>query len=99
VFNAGNASAGIGWLSVVLLQWHQGVKLGVFPEGHSHLDPEIMATAAHRGSQTTTDLYSASWDWMALLNEPFDQVCNSLGIPEGSLVGPGDFWGSPAEDS
>ena len=99
VFNAGNASAGIGWLSVVLLQWHQGVKLGVFPEGHSHLDPEIMATAAHRGSQTTTDLYSASWDWMALLNEPFDQVCSSLGIPEGSLVRPGDFWGPLPEGS
>ena len=92
VFNAGNASAGIGWLTVVLLQWHQGIKLGVFPEGHSHLDPAVMATAAGRGSQTSTDLYDAHWDWMALLNEPLESVRESLTIPAGGLVGPNESW-------
>jgi hypothetical protein len=92
VFNAANASAGIGWLSVVLLQWHQGIKLGVFPEGHSHLDPAQMADAALRGSQTTTDVYDAHWDWMALLSLPLDEVRSSLGIPPGGQVSAGSSW-------
>ena len=92
VFNAGNASAGIGWLTVVLLQWHQGIKLGVFPEGHSHLDPAVMAVAAERGALTATDLYQAHWDWMALLNEPLDSVRESLTIPVGGLVEQGGSW-------
>ncbi len=92
VFNAANAEAGIGWLSVVLLQWHQGIKLGVFPEGHSHLDPAQMADAALRGSQTTTDVYDAHWDWMALLSLPLDEVRSSLGIPSGGQVSAGSSW-------
>lgn len=92
VFNAANAEAGIGWLSVVLLQWHQGIKLGVFPEGHSHLDPAQMADAALRGSQTTTDVYDAHWDWMALLSLPLDEVRSSLGIPPGGQVSAGSSW-------
>ena len=92
VFNAANASAGIGWLSVVLLQWHQGIKLGVFPEGHSHLDPAMMADAAWRGSQTTVDIYDAHWDWMALLSLPLDDVRSSLGIPPGGQVSAGSSW-------
>ena len=92
VFNAANASAGIGWLSVVLLQWHQGIKVGVFPEGHSHLDPEMMANAALRGSQTQTDIYDANWDWMSLLSLPLADVRESLKIPEGGQVNPGDSW-------
>ena len=94
VFNAGNATAGIGWLTVVLLQWHQGIKLGVFPEGHSHLDPAVMADAARRGSQTTTDLYDAHWDWMSLLDQPLDDVRASVGVPEGGQVVDGGFWGA-----
>ena len=92
VFNAGNSSAGIGWLTVVLLQWHQGVRLGVFPEGHSHLDPAVMAVAGQRGSMTTTDLYDAHWDWMALLGQPIDQVRASLRVPSGGLVPDGGCW-------
>ena len=92
VFNAANAEAGIGWLSVVLLQWHQGIKLGVFPEGHSHLEPAQMADAALRGSQTTTDVYDAHWDWMALLSLPLDEVRSSLGIPPGGQVSAGSSW-------
>jgi hypothetical protein len=92
VFNAANASAGIGWLSVVLLQWHQGIKLGVFPAGHSHLDPAMMADAAWRGSQTTVDIYDAHWDWMALLILPLDDVRSSLGIPPGGQVSAGSSW-------
>jgi len=92
VFNAANAEAGIGWLTVVLLQWHQGIRLGVFPEGHSHLDPDTMADAAHRGSQTTTDIYDADWDWIALLSEPLDEVRASLSIPAGGTVVAGGSW-------
>lgn len=93
VFNAGNSSAGIGWLTVVLLQWHQGIKLGVFPEGHSHLDPAVVADAAYRGSLTATDLYDAHWEWIDLLNEPLDEVRASLGIPPGGEVLSGGCWG------
>ncbi len=92
VFNAGNTRAGIGWLSVVLLQWHQGVKLGVFDPVHSHLDPAIMARAAERGAQTKINIYDAQWDWMSLLAEPLDEVRRSLSIPPGGLVGPGQKW-------
>lgn len=93
VFNAGNSSAGIGWLTVVLLQWHQGIKLGVFPEGHSHLDPAMVADAVLRGNQTSADVYDAHWDWMALLSEPLDEVRASLGIPAGGQVVAGGHWG------
>jgi len=92
VFNAGNAEAGIGWMTVVLLQWHQGIRLGVFPEGHSHLDPEVMADAAYRGAQTTTDIYDAEWDWIALLAEPLDEARESLSIPAGGNVAAGESW-------
>ena len=92
VFNAGNATAGIGWLTVVLLQWHQGIKLGVFPPGHSHLDPAMVADAALRGSQTGTDVYDAQWDWMSLLDQPLDEVRAALGIPPGGQVAHGESW-------
>jgi hypothetical protein len=97
VFNAGNAAAGIGWLSVVLLQWHQGVKLGVFPEGHSHLDPAMVVDAAQRGAQTAVDVYDANWDWMALLDLPLPEVRHSLGIPPGGQVDQGGPWSPPSE--
>ena len=92
VFNAGNASTGMEWLSVVLLQWHQGIRVGVFPEGHSHLDPVVMATAAVRGSQTTTDIYDANWDWMSALDRPLNEARESLGIPDGGQVPDGGSW-------
>ena len=95
VFNAANASAGIGWLSVVLLQWHQGIKLGVFPQGHSHLEPARMAEAAARGAATVVDVYSASWDWMSLLEQPLLEVRAAIGIGGFGQVGEGDSWNPP----
>ncbi len=92
VFNAANSSAGIGWLSVVLLQWHQGIKLGVFPPVHSHLDPQVMGVAAQRGAATPVDIYDSEWDWLALLPRPLEQVRQELGIPQGGTVGPGSSW-------
>ncbi len=92
VFNAANSSAGIGWLTVVLLQWHQGIKLGVFPPAHAHLNPEIMASAAHRGSHTKVDIYDPAWDWMSLLPRPLEEVRAALGIPPGGSVQPGQSW-------
>ena len=94
VFNAANATAGIGWLSVVLLQWHQGIKMGVFPPEHAHLDPQVMGIAAQRGAQTTVDIYDSAWDWLSLLPLPLDQVRQDLGIPPGGTVGVGDPWSS-----
>ncbi len=93
VFNAANASAGIGWLAVVLLQWHQGVKLGVFEPVHSHLEPEMMAAAASRGAQTKIDIYAAKWDWLGLLMEPLAEVRAAIGIPSGGQVHLGGYWG------
>lgn len=92
VFNAANSSAGIGWLTVVLLQWHQGIKLGVFPPAHAHLNPESMASAAHRGGHTRVDIYDPAWDWMSLLSRPVDEVRAELGIPPGGSVKPGQSW-------
>ena len=97
VFNAGNSSAGIGWLSVVLLQWHQGIKIGVFNPAHAHLDPGIVADAAQRGAATHVDLYRADWDWVPLLNQPLDEVRASLGIPAGGTVAPGATWNPVTE--
>ncbi len=94
VFNAANSSAGIGWLSVVLLQWHQGVKMGVFAPVHSHLDPQLMGVAAQRGAQTPVDVYDSAWDWLPLLSLPLGQVRQQLGIPPGGTVGPGVSWSS-----
>jgi len=79
----------------VLLQWHQGIKLGVFPEGHSHLEPAQMAEAAKRGARTTVDIYSATWDWMALLDQPLDDVRAAIGITGVGQVGPGESWNPP----
>jgi len=96
VFNAANASAGIGWLSVVLLQWHQGIRLGVFPESHSHLEPALMADAAKRGAATVVDVYAADWDWMTLLSQPLTSVRQTIGISAGGQVGPGESWNPPS---
>jgi len=92
VFNAGNSSAGIGWLSVVLLQWHQGIKIGVFNPAHAHLDPAIVADAAQRGGATHVDVYRADWDWVSLLPRPLDEVRAELGIPQGGTVAAGASW-------
>ncbi|MSX39132.1 MAG: hypothetical protein F2773_08020 [Actinobacteria bacterium] len=97
VFNAGNAAAGIGWLSVVLLQWHQGIKIGVFNPAHAHLDPAIVADAAQRGAATHVDVYSYEWDWMSLLERPLDEVRGSLGIPPGGTVLAGATWNPKSE--
>ncbi len=97
MFNAGNSSAGIGWLSVVLLQWHQGVKIGVFNPAHACLDPALLADAAQRGSDTKVDVYSADWDWVSLLNQPLDEVRGGLGIPPGGTVPAGASW-NPVPD-
>ncbi|MEI6372480.1 MAG: hypothetical protein WCP26_01740 [Actinomycetes bacterium] len=97
VFNAGNSAAGIGWLSVVLLQWHQGIKIGVFNPAHAHLDPQLVADAAQRGAATHVDVYSAGWDWVSLLDQPLDEVRGSLGVPVGGNVPPGATWNPVSE--
>jgi len=94
VLNAFNSPQGICWLTVALLQWHQGVKMGVFPPVHTHLDPRITANAAERGSRIAVDLCDPQWDWFPLLGRPLDEVRRELGIPPGGLVGPGVSWSS-----
>ncbi|MEI7666244.1 MAG: hypothetical protein WCI65_09385 [Synechococcaceae cyanobacterium ELA263] len=92
VFNAANSPEGIGWLTVVLIQWHQGIKMGVFPPAHAHLNPKEMARAADRGAQLKEDICTPSWDWLSLLNQPLDQVRESLNITTCGYVKPGDNW-------
>ncbi|MEI7953036.1 MAG: hypothetical protein WCH37_10215, partial [Synechococcaceae cyanobacterium ELA182] len=90
VFNAANSPDGIGWLTVVLIQWHQGIKMGVFPPAHAHLKPATMALAAQRGAELNQDICSPDWDWLSLLNQPLGQVRKGLNIPDGGYIEVGD---------
>lgn len=93
VFTAANARAdATAYLAVVLLQWHQGIRLGFFDATRSKLDPHRIAAAAERGDRTTSDITTPDWDWTGLLAEPLDQVRAAYGIPEGGTVGPHDPW-------
>jgi len=92
VFNAANSPDGIGWLTVVLIQWHQGIKMGVFPPAHAHLKPATMALAAQRGAELNQDICSPDWDWLSLLNQPLGQVRKGLNIPDGGYIEVGDAW-------
>lgn len=92
-FTAANTgSSGVEFLSVAMLQWHQGIKLGVFDPAHAILDPQLLAQAAERGSETPTDLSLQDWDWQSLLDQPLDDIRADLGIPAGGSVAPGGRW-------
>lgn len=93
VFTAANARAdATAYIAVVLLQWHQGIRLGFFDPARSTLDPHRIAAAAERGDRTTTDIAIPAWDWIALIAEPLDAVRAAYGIPAGGTVGPHDHW-------
>lgn len=92
-FEAANAAdGGADYLAVIMLQWHQGIKVGVFPPDHAPLNPAAFAGAVERGSQTRVDLSDRSWDWQALLAVPLDEARGDLGIPPGGSVAPGGTW-------
>ncbi|NQW71733.1 MAG: hypothetical protein HQ453_03305 [Actinobacteria bacterium] len=92
-FEAANATdGGADYLAVIMLQWHQGIKVGVFPPDHAPLNPTAFAKAVERGSQTTVDLSDRSWDWQSLLAVPLDDARAVLGIPPGGSVAPGGTW-------
>jgi hypothetical protein len=96
VFTAANARAdATAYLAVVLLQWHQGIRLGFFDATRSKLDPHRIAAAAERGDRTTTDITTHDWDWLSLLAQPIDDVRSRYGIPPGGSVGPGVPWTGP----
>ena len=93
VFTATNAQVGgTDYMAVILLQWHQGIKLGVFEPASAALDPHQIALAAQRGSDTRVDLTATTWDWKGLLDVPLDEARADLGIPPGGSVPPGGRW-------
>ena len=93
VFTATNARVGgTDYMAVILLQWHQGIKLGVFEPDRAVLDPHQIALAAQRGSDTPVDLTANDWDWEALLEVPLEQARADLAIPPGGSVLPGGRW-------
>ena len=94
-FTAANTrSSGVEFLSVAMLQWHQGIKLGVFDPAHAVLNPSLLVRAAERGAETTTDLSGQDWDWQALLDQPLEEVRANLGVPEGGSIALGGRWDS-----
>ncbi len=93
VFNAANSQkGGMDYLAVIMLQWHQGIRVGVFDPDRARLDPRKLAAAALRGSETTTDLSARSWDFWSILDIPLDDARTTLGIPPGGSVLPGGHW-------
>ena len=92
-FEAANAvDGGADYLAVIMLQWHQGIKVGVFPPDHAPLDPVAFARADERGSETRVDLSDHGWDWLSVLAAPLDEARADLGIPPGGSVAPGGTW-------
>ncbi|MFM8972456.1 MAG: hypothetical protein ACKOOG_07420 [Actinomycetota bacterium] len=93
VFTATNSRVGgTDYMAVILLQWHQGIKLGVFEPDRARLDPDLIAVAARRGSDTPFDLSRTDWDWEALLDVPLEEARVRLGVPPGGSVLPGGHW-------
>lgn len=93
VYTATNARrGGTDYMAVILLQWHQGIRLGVFPPDRAVLDAEQIAVAARRGSDTAVDMTTTAWDWRALLDVPLDRARADLGIPPGGSVGADGPW-------
>ena len=93
MFTAANSRrGGTEYLAVVTLQFHQGIKLGVFNPAHAVLDPTEMIEAARRGDETAVDLTTLDWDWISLLDVPLDDARSRLGIPAGGSWRPGGRW-------
>ena len=92
-YTAANAvNGGADFLAVIMLQWHQGIKIGFFPSERAPINAHLFAIATERGAQTPVDLSDFSWDWQSLLSRPLAEARGELGIPEGGRVGPGDPW-------
>jgi hypothetical protein len=92
-FEAANAAeGGADYLAVIMLQWHQGIKVGVFPPDHAPLDPTAFARAVERGAETPVDLSDRGWNWLSVLAVPLDEARADLGIPPGGSVAPGGTW-------
>ncbi len=93
VYTAANSRrGGTEYLAVIALQWHQGIRLGVFDPARAILDPVKMIEAARRGDETPVDLTELDWDWMALLDLPLEEARSNLGIPPGGSWIPGGRW-------
>ena len=93
VYTAANSRrGGTEYLAVITLQFHQGIRLGVFDPARAVLDPNEMVEAARRGDETPVDLTELDWDWMALLELPIEEARSRLGIPPGGSWRPGGRW-------
>jgi len=92
-FTAANArNGGAEYLAVITLQWHQGIRLGVFDPARATLDPTKMVLAAERGARTPVDVCTTDWNWEALIETPLELARELLGIPPGGSVGPSGLW-------
>ena len=92
-FTAANArTGGAEFLAFNMLQFHQGIKLGVFNPARTNLDPHAMAVAAERGAQTVVDLSSREWNWQSLLHLPLPEARAQVGIPGAGPVPEGGPW-------
>ena len=88
VFTAANSSrGGMDYLAVIMLQWHQGIKLGFFDPARASLDPELLAAALDRGARTTADLSDSDFDVFGILTMDLHEARVHLGIPTGGRVG------------
>lgn len=65
---------GFFFLQMVLLQFHQGVKVTPAAEGYTgHFDPDLVLWAVHRGAQCSVDL-THQWDFWPLMGLPLEEA-------------------------
>ena len=92
-FTAANSTeGGMDYLAVIMLQWHQGIRVGFFDPDRAPLDPQLFAEALERGAQTTVDLSGKGIDYFDIVTMGLAEARAELGIPAGGRVGPGDPW-------
>lgn len=69
------------WLFTIALQFHVGLRVSPYSQGHrGHFEPERVLAALRRGLAMNTDI-SEGWDPWPFMAEPLDQVRARLGVP------------------
>lgn len=79
-----------GHILPVIMSWHLGIELVKFAGSTTGvLDPAAFWHAWARGSATTTDAFSAGWDFWSAARRPLDELRAAYAIPplDASLAG------------